>query len=64
MDETFGSLLEKNVNLEAALAKQAPLIEAANKWDGRVTDWASIKPLIQAVDDYRAALALREEKGK
>ena len=44
------------------LAKQAPLIEAANKWDGRVADWASIKPLIQSVDDYRAALKLREEK--
>jgi len=50
--------------LKAQLAKQAPLVEAANKWDGRVTDWASIKPLIQAVDDYRAALKLREEKGK
>jgi predicted nucleic acid-binding Zn-ribbon protein len=46
----------------AQLAKVAPLIEAANKWDGRVADWASIKPLIQSVDDYRAALALREEK--
>ena len=46
------------------LAKQAPLIEAANKWDGRVADWASIKPLIQSVDDYRAALKLREEKGE
>ena len=50
--------------LKAQLAKQAPLVEAANKWDGRVADWASIKPLIQSVDDYRAALKLREEKGE
>ena len=45
---------------KAELAKQAPLIEAVNKWDGRVTDWASIKPLIQAVDVYRAAKAEAE----
>ena len=28
MDETFGSLLEKNINLEEQLAKQVPLIQA------------------------------------
>jgi len=50
--------------MTAQLAKVAPLIEAVNKWDGRVADWASIKPLIQSVDDYRAAHKLREEKGK
>ena len=45
----------------AQLAKQAPLVEAVDKWDGRVA-WASVKPLIQSIDDYRAALAPREEK--
>jgi hypothetical protein len=46
---------------EAQLAKQAPLVEAVNKWDGRMA-WGSIKPLIQSIDDYRAALKLREGK--
>jgi len=31
MDETFGSLLEKNINLEAELARQAPLIEPSGE---------------------------------
>jgi hypothetical protein len=47
----------------AQLAKQAPLIEAAEKWDGRMT-WGSVRPLIQSIDDYRAALKYREEEGK
>jgi hypothetical protein len=47
----------------AQLAKQAPLIEAAEKWDGRMT-WGSVRPLIQSIDDYRAALKYREERGE
>ena len=53
--------MEELDKLKAELAKQAPLVEAVDKWDGRVA-WASVKPLIQSIDDYRAALAPREEK--
>ena len=52
MDETFGSLLEKNINLEEQLAKQAPLVEAAmNKDDLGYMAW--IRSLRIAALAYR-----------
>ena len=69
MDETFGSLLEKNINLEAELAKQAPLIKAVmgaerlryvNLWKNLPTELVFSNDGIR--DILRAAHALREEK--
>jgi len=63
MDENFGSLLEKNIKLEAQLAKQAPLVEAAMR--ARLvkfsnTDIGGYEPHVQRI--LRSALKLREEK--
>jgi hypothetical protein len=59
----YRDLLTRAEKQFAQLAKQAPLIEAAEKWDGRMT-WGSVRPLIQSIDDYRAALKYREERGE
>ena len=71
MDETFGSLLEKNINLEAELAKQAPLIEAAmgatiSKYQDVTGGSSVLIPFFSDGDDdiLRAALKLREKKGE
>ena len=64
MDETFGSLLEKNINLEAELAKVAPLIEAAMGANEFGIHWTMEgKGWDDGVDAIlREALKLREEK--
>ena len=64
MDETFGSLLEKNINLEAELAKVAPLIEAAMEAIEFGIHWTMEgKGWDDGVDAIlREALKLREEK--
>jgi hypothetical protein len=57
MDDNFGSLLEKNINLEEQLAKQAPLIQAVMETDiFQYHDEDTDCPII------REALKLRSEK--
>jgi hypothetical protein len=56
MDDNFGSLLEKNINLEEQLAKQAPLIEAVmglDEIDFIADDWPSEK-LRESADKLRS----------
>jgi hypothetical protein len=59
----YRDLLTRAEKAEAKLDKVAPLVEAVEKWDGRMT-WGSVRPLIQSIDDYRAALKYREERGE
>jgi len=66
MDENFGSLLEKNINLEEQLAKQRPLIEAVMAEDAepsfievQLRAHMNVEKLERLL---RAALALRMEK--
>ena len=56
MDDNFGSLLEKNINLEEQLAKQAPLIQAVmglDEIDFIADDWPSEK-LRESADKLRS----------
>jgi len=59
MDETFGSLLEKNINLEEQLAKQAPLVNALLRIANEAFPLEVTEKCMRSV--ARAALALREE---
>ena len=58
MDETFGSLLEKNINLEEQLAKQAPLVNALLRIANEAFPLEVTEKCMRSV--ARAALALRE----
>ena len=58
MDETFGSLLEKNINLEEQLAKQAPLTNALLQIANEAWPSAVAEQCMRSV--ARAALKYRE----
>jgi len=60
MDDNFGSLLEKNINLEEQLAKQAPLVNALLRIANEAFPLEVTEKCMRSV--ARAALALREEK--
>jgi hypothetical protein len=62
MDDNFGSLLEKNINLEEQLAKQAPLVNALLRIANEAFPLEVTEKCMRSV--ARAALKLWEGEGK